>query len=157
MNFFLIYKFLDITDDVSIQKAFEKVEQRLNGKDLNCLINNAGATKKLRFSDINEKDMMEMYRQNVIGPWKVTKVYFNKFYFFIIFFSIQAFLPLLEKSALQLKQRDIKQSSVINMSSIMSSLELTKNIPAIYYDYQCSKVYYSINFFFPSLLFILFR
>jgi hypothetical protein len=29
---------------------------------------------KLRFIDINEKDMIETYRQNVIGPWKVTKV-----------------------------------------------------------------------------------
>jgi short-subunit dehydrogenase len=53
------------------------VEQRLNGKDLNCLINNAGTAAKLRFSDINEKDMMETYRQNVIGPWKVTKVYIS--------------------------------------------------------------------------------
>jgi NAD(P)-dependent dehydrogenase (short-subunit alcohol dehydrogenase family) len=115
---------LDIIDDTSIQKAVEKVEQSLNGKNLNCLINNAGMTAKLRFSNINEKDMMETYRQNVIGPWKVTK----------------AFLPLLEKSASQLKQRDIKQSSVVNISSIMSSLELSKNLPYYYYDYQCSKV-----------------
>ncbi|UJR25066.1 hypothetical protein I4U23_006426 [Adineta vaga] len=115
---------LDITDDSSIQRAVEKVEQRLNGKDFNCLINNAGSTTKLRFKDINEKDMMETYRQNVIGPWKVTK----------------GFLPLLKKSALQLKQRDIKQSSVINISSIMSSLELAPNLLYNYYDYQCSKV-----------------
>lgn len=52
----------------------------------------------------------------------------------------QAFLPMLEKAALQLKQRDIKQSSVINISSIMSSLELSKSLPYYYYDYQCSKV-----------------
>ncbi len=67
-------KLTDIVDDTSIQKAVEKVEQRLNGKDLNCLINNAGVATKLRFIDINEKDMIETYRQNVIGPWKVTKV-----------------------------------------------------------------------------------
>jgi len=67
-------KLIDIVDDTSIQKAVEKVEQRLNGKDLNCLINNAGVATKLRFIDINEKDMIETYRQNVIGPWKVTKV-----------------------------------------------------------------------------------
>ena len=53
----------------------------------------------------------------------------------------QAFLPMLEKAALQLKQRDIKQSSVINISSIMASLELSKNLPYYYYDYQCSKVW----------------
>ncbi|CAF0899377.1 unnamed protein product [Adineta ricciae] len=115
---------LDAIDDSSIQKAVDKVEERLNGKDFNCLINNAGTTTKLRFANINEKDMMETYRQNVIGPWKVTK----------------AFLPLLEKSAFQLTQRDIKQSSVINISSIMSSLELASKLPIPYYDYQCSKV-----------------
>lgn len=65
---------IDITDDKSIQQAVEKVEQRLNGKDLNCLINNAGMTTKLRFVNVNEKDMLETYRQNVLGPWKVTKV-----------------------------------------------------------------------------------
>lgn len=67
---------IDTTDDKSVQQAVEKVEQRLNGKDLNCLINNAGATTKLRFANINEKDMLETYRQNVLGPWKVTKVSF---------------------------------------------------------------------------------
>jgi len=66
---------IDITNDASIKGAVEKVEKRLNGTDLNCLINNAGTAKKLRFMDINEQDMMETYRQNVIGPWKVTKVY----------------------------------------------------------------------------------
>ena len=50
------------------------MQQTLNGKDLNCLINNAGIAAKLKFTDINEKDMMETYRQNVIGPWKMTKV-----------------------------------------------------------------------------------
>ncbi|CAF1119140.1 unnamed protein product [Rotaria sp. Silwood1] len=115
---------LDIIDDTSVRKAVDKVQETLNGKDLNCLINNAGIATKLNFFCINEKDMMETYRQNVIGPWKVTK----------------AFLPLLEKSASQLKQRDIKQSSVVNISSIISSLQLAKNLPNNYYDYQCSKV-----------------
>jgi short-subunit dehydrogenase len=122
------------------------VKQVLNGKDLNCLINNAGMAMKLKFSDINEKDMMETYRQNVIGPWKTSKVIASTCESFIIgnslieFLFFQAFLPLLEKSASQLKQRDIKQSSIINISSIMSSLELSKNLPYYYYDYQCSKV-----------------
>lgn len=71
---FCFSKFVDATDDASIQKAVEKVQQRLNGKDLNCLINNAGVAAKLRLSNINEKDMLESYRQNVIGPWKVIKV-----------------------------------------------------------------------------------
>jgi short-subunit dehydrogenase len=52
----------------------DTVQKALNGKDLNCLINNAGVAAKLKFADINEKDMMETYRQNVIGPWKMTKV-----------------------------------------------------------------------------------
>jgi short-subunit dehydrogenase len=85
----LFSKSIDITNDASIKEAVEKVEQRLNGKDLNCLINNAGTAKKLRFMDINEKDMMETYRQNVIGPWKVTKVYLT------ISFSIDT-IPVLQ-------------------------------------------------------------
>ena len=114
----------------------------MNGKDLNCLINNAGVAAKLRLSNINEKDMMESYRQNVIGPWKVTKVCPILFLISLSLSknSFQAFLPLLEKAASQLKQRDIRQSSVINISSIMASLELSKNLPYYYYDYQCSKV-----------------
>ena len=71
---FLFFKILDATDDASIQQAVEKVQQRLNGKDLNCLINNAGVAAKLRLSNINEKDMMEAYGQNLVGAWKVTKV-----------------------------------------------------------------------------------
>ncbi|CAF0844460.1 unnamed protein product [Adineta steineri] len=59
---------IDITGDTSIQKAVEQLEQRLHGNDLNCLINNVGMTTELRFSNIYEKDMMETYRQNVIGP-----------------------------------------------------------------------------------------
>ena len=136
------------------------MQKALNGKDLNCLINNAGVAKKLKFGDINEKDMMETYRQNVIGPWKMTKV--NPIEFGDMFFSdgscdwfcnqilhdftksdscfFQAFLPLLEKSASQLKERDVKQSSVVNISAIMASLELSKSLPYFYYDYQCSKV-----------------
>ncbi|CAM2696970.1 unnamed protein product [Rotaria socialis] len=50
------------------------------------------------------------------------------------------FLSLLEKSALQLKQPDLKQSSVVNILSIISSLELAKSLLYYYdYDYQCSK------------------
>jgi NAD(P)-dependent dehydrogenase (short-subunit alcohol dehydrogenase family) len=151
---------LDITDDVSIHKAVEHVQQTLNGKHLNCLINNAGIAAKLKFTDINEKDMMETYRQNVIGPWKTIKVDSsidsrsdskdNSFLHGLRTRSIrlcslicfQAFLPLLEKSAAQLKQRDINQSSIVNISTIMSSLELSKSLPYFYYDYQCSKVRY---------------
>jgi hypothetical protein len=91
---------IDIIDDKSIQKAVEKVEQSLNGKHLNCLINNAGMATKLRFSNINEKDMMETYRQNVIGPWKVTKVYLT------ISFSIdilcQFYKPFLSRNLIKI-------------------------------------------------------
>ncbi|CAF3333111.1 unnamed protein product [Rotaria socialis] len=53
---------------------------------------------------------------------------------------LRLFLSLLEKSALQLKQPDLKQSSVVNILSIISSLELAKSLLYYYdYDYQCSK------------------
>ncbi|CAF1622497.1 unnamed protein product, partial [Didymodactylos carnosus] len=64
---------LDITNDESIKDAKFEVEGKLSGKGLNMLINNAGVAKKLNINTINENDMLETYRNNVIGPWKVTK------------------------------------------------------------------------------------
>jgi len=113
---------LDVTDDESIENARSEIQSKLgNQNGLNMLINNAAVNNKLKFKDINEKDMMECYKQNVIGPWKLTK----------------AFLPLLEKSVSG--ARNVLQSSVIMIGSIMSSVEIAPSLPDFHYDYQCSK------------------
>ncbi|CAF1574229.1 unnamed protein product, partial [Didymodactylos carnosus] len=73
--------------------------------------------------------MLNTYNSNVIGPWKVTKV----------------FLPLLKKSVKSNQPHNAQQSSIIMISSLMSSMELAKSFPFFAYDYQCSKA--ALNMF----------
>ncbi|CAF0844479.1 unnamed protein product [Adineta steineri] len=91
---------IDVNDDESCNKAKGEVENKLgNSQGLNCLLNNAGVNKDLKFNDINEQDMLDTYKQNVIGPWRVTKT----------------FLPLVEKAVSG--ERNVLQASIINVSS----------------------------------------
>jgi len=67
--------FVDASDDQSVNKAKVEVEKKLgNNQGLNCLLNNAGVSKTIQLKDINEKDMLDTYKHNVIGTWRVTKV-----------------------------------------------------------------------------------
>ncbi|CAF1079414.1 unnamed protein product [Adineta steineri] len=113
---------IDVSDDESCNKAKIEVENKLgNSRGLNCLLNNAGVNKELKFNDINEKDMLDTYKHNVIGPWRVTKT----------------FLPLVEKAVSG--ERNVLQASIINVSSGMGSVTLAPTMPFFYFDYQCSK------------------
>jgi NAD(P)-dependent dehydrogenase (short-subunit alcohol dehydrogenase family) len=113
---------IDASDEQSVQKAKVEVEKKLGtNQGLNCLLNNAGVSKTVQLKEINEKDMLDTYKQNVMGPWRVTK----------------AFLPLLEKAVTG--ERNVLQASIINISTIMSSSTLAPNMPFFAYDYQCSK------------------
>ncbi|CAF3063166.1 unnamed protein product [Rotaria sp. Silwood2] len=119
---------IDVTDDESVNKAKVEVEKKLgNNQGLNCLINNAGVSKNFKFNDINEKDMLDTYRHNVIGVWRVTK----------------AFLPLLEKAVTG--ERNVLQASIINLSTTMSSITIASTLSYFAYDYQCSKA--ALNMF----------
>lgn len=67
---------LDTSSDESVNKAKDEIEKKLgNNQGLNCLINNAAVSKNIKLNEINEKDMLDTYKQNVVGPWRVTKVY----------------------------------------------------------------------------------
>ncbi|CAF0999569.1 unnamed protein product [Adineta steineri] len=98
-----------------------------NSRGLNCLLNNAGVNKDLKLNDINEQDMLDTYKHNVIGPWRVTKT----------------FLPLVEKAVIG--ERNVLQASIINVSSVMGSVTLAPILPFFYFDYQCSKA--ALNMF----------
>ncbi len=67
--------FVDVSDDESVNKAKAEVEKKLGkNQGLNCLLNNAGVSKGTQLNNINEQDMLDTYKHNVVGPWRVTKV-----------------------------------------------------------------------------------
>lgn len=111
-----------MNEDESVNRAKTEVENKLgNNRGLNCLLNNAAVTQRLHLNSINEKDMIDTFRQNVLGPWRVTKT----------------FLPLVQKAITD--TRSVLQASIINVSSAMSSISSVPNMPFFSYDYQCSK------------------
>lgn len=58
-----------------MNKAKVEVEKKLgNDRGLNCLLNNAAVNQGTQLKDINEKVMLETYKQNVVGPYRVTQV-----------------------------------------------------------------------------------
>lgn len=65
---------VDIRDQASIEAACSDITQRLNGRGLNLLINNAGIAVFHTLYEATVEDMMEMYTTNTIGPMLVTQV-----------------------------------------------------------------------------------
>ncbi|XP_015269641.1 PREDICTED: uncharacterized oxidoreductase C24B10.20-like, partial [Gekko japonicus] len=118
---------LDATSSASIKDAAACVENHLKGSGLNLLINNAGIYKEVALDAVDEEDMINGYRTNVIGPLLVS----------------QAFLPLLRRAAQGSSEKGLScsRAAVINISSALGSIELvplTYIKPAI--PYRCSKV-----------------
>ncbi|KAM5138879.1 C-signal-like isoform 2-T4 [Mantella aurantiaca] len=118
---------LDVTNQASIEAAYIDITQRLNGRGLNLLINNAGIAVFHLPHEATAEDMMEMYKTNTIGPMLVT----------------QTFSPLLKKAA-QENPNEVKSCSkaaVINISSSSGSIE---EVPLEFsehhlFEYRCSK------------------
>jgi len=108
--------------DVGESKSVGNLHSALTGgvsvipklDSLDILINNAGiganeSTAGLGFTKLEQETVssfMDIYRTNVVGVWEVT----------------QSVLPLLRKS---------KQPQIINISSIMGSIEYTNSSPAL--------------------------
>ncbi|XP_062996937.1 C-signal-like [Elgaria multicarinata webbii] len=118
---------LETTDEESVKAAAKKAEACLGGSGLNLLINNAGVMPPCTLQSATAKDMLEVYNTNLVGPMLVTK----------------AFLPLLKKAACASQQKDMScgKAAVINMSTILASIEKT---PELYFfmpvvSYRCSK------------------
>ncbi|XP_072921675.1 C-signal-like isoform X1 [Hemitrygon akajei] len=100
---------MDLDDFDSIQTSAEEIQKVLKNDGLNLLINNAGINIDGGLNDITPEMMTKTHTINVIGPMMVTK----------------AFLPALMKAA-QLSDEpgfSSKKAAVINMSSIMGSME----------------------------------
>lgn len=120
---------LDVVDDGSILAAVQQVRGIVGPVGLNCLINNAGM---LIVSDLNSETrdgMMETFQCNTVSPLFVTK----------------AFLPLLRAAAAAAvcdgSVMSVNRAAVINMSSLLGSVELNGKYPMEFkvYAYRVSK------------------
>nr|XP_056718675.1 C-factor-like [Euleptes europaea] len=117
---------LDATSSTSVKDAAACVENHLKGSGLNLLINNAGIFKDVALDMVDEEDMINGYKTNVIGPLLVS----------------QAFLPLLRRAAQgsSTKGLSCSRAAIVNISSALGSIEL---VPLSYVKpaipYRCSK------------------
>ncbi|XP_077995448.1 C-signal-like [Glandiceps talaboti] len=114
---------LDVTNESCIIKAAEDVSHMLGTScGLNLLINNAGmkAKPRSRFNNMDYENVMDVLTTNTAGPLIVTK----------------HFLPLLKKASSDYEGNAMScsRSAVINMSSILGSIELTQESRAALYS-----------------------
>nr|XP_033798318.1 C-factor-like isoform X3 [Geotrypetes seraphini] len=118
---------LETTDPASVAEAMKEVEKQLKGCGLNVLINNAGICKNNTLESVDEKDLLNAFTTNVVGPMLVTK----------------AFLPLLKKAAQENPQGKMSwtRAAVINMSTMGASIEKTSETFLCwpFVSYRCSK------------------
>ncbi|XP_075433149.1 C-signal-like [Ascaphus truei] len=120
---------LEVTDLTSIKGAFKAVQEKLEGRSLNMLINNAGVLTHESVETSSEEDMMRVYNTNVIAPMLLTR----------------EFLPLLKKTAQEksTERMSCRSACVINMTSILGSVQDVPN-PVMFsafkaIAYRCSK------------------
>ncbi|XP_053195214.1 uncharacterized protein LOC128379563 [Scomber japonicus] len=114
---------LDASDLCSIKDSAQLVGSLVGTGGLNLLINNAGILAKGTLQDTTPEDMQSSFNTNVIGPMNM----------------IKEFLPHL-RAAVQANGKpgmSCNKAAVINISSIMGSLDLVKptyvHFPAMAY------------------------
>ncbi|OJI99510.1 hypothetical protein ASPVEDRAFT_126259 [Aspergillus versicolor CBS 583.65] len=93
----IIHVPLEVTSENSIKAAVSLVTEKLNGRGLDVLINNAGVMNAARLEDMTDLD--ETFRINVSGVHSVTR----------------AFLPIM---------REGREKKILNMSSTVGSIAL---------------------------------
>ncbi|XP_048829286.1 C-factor-like isoform X3 [Brienomyrus brachyistius] len=116
---------LDVTSQASIDAAVEEVSSLLGAEGLNCLINNAAVGKTINLEMVTAEEMLKTYECNTVAPLMVTK----------------AFLPLLRAAVTRGSGMGIHRAAVINMSSVLGSLQLNWGALAEFkcYPYRASK------------------
>ena len=99
---------LDVTDLASVESARVEVEAKLGKDGLNLLINNAAIDVTQGFYDVTEKEMIDHFRTNCIGPLLVTR----------------SFLSLLKRAASSDvgSQMSCSRAAVVNISSDWASI-----------------------------------
>ncbi|KAG9334395.1 hypothetical protein JZ751_008144 [Albula glossodonta] len=99
---------LDVVSQESIDTAVQEVTSLVGEKGLNCLINNAAINISTDLETVNFEAMMKTFESNAVSPLMVTK----------------AFLPLLRSAAQQGSGMGIHRATVVNISSVLGSIEL---------------------------------
>ncbi|XP_015606759.1 uncharacterized protein LOC107273264 isoform X2 [Cephus cinctus] len=116
---------LDLTDIDSYKNVVKVVEEKLAGRGLNVLVNNAGISSKFaRLNYVKEKQLTEAFMTNSVAPILLAK----------------ELLPLLKKAASNAtdkKSMSVERAAIINMTSILGSI--TENDQGGFYPYRCSK------------------
>ncbi|XP_056137891.1 C-factor isoform X2 [Lampris incognitus] len=121
----------DVVSQSSIEKAVEEVDHLVHEEGLACLINNAGVNVVANLDTVNAEKMIENFHVNSVSPLMITK----------------AFLPLLKRAASRGEpgstgRMGIHKAAVINMSSLLGSVELNWGDRANtfkWYPYRTSK------------------
>ncbi|XP_016122954.1 C-factor [Sinocyclocheilus grahami] len=116
---------LDVTSDSSVDAAVQSVESIVGTDGLNCLINNAAINMTSELDTVTRDAMMKTYESNTVAPLFMTK----------------AFLPLLRRAAAEGSDMGIQRAAVINVSSVLGSVQLNWGEGASYksYAYRTSK------------------
>ncbi|XP_031553207.1 uncharacterized protein LOC116290338 [Actinia tenebrosa] len=113
---------LDVTEFERIKGVAQEVSDKLQGKGLNVLLNNAGIIfREPSIEDVTVEMMVDHYKVNTVAPLMIT----------------QAFLPLLKKAATDPEEKSYIKAAVLNMSSLVGSLTNYKK--GVRYPYRASK------------------
>uniref|UniRef100_A0A8C9W415 Zgc:110339 n=1 Tax=Scleropages formosus TaxID=113540 RepID=A0A8C9W415_SCLFO len=108
----------------SVERAFKEVASLVGPGGLNCLINNAAVSMSTDLEKVTAEAMLKTFESNAVSPLMVTK----------------AFLPLLRAAAAQVPGMGIHRAAVVNMSSVLGSIQLNWGSGAYRnYAYRTSK------------------
>jgi NAD(P)-dependent dehydrogenase (short-subunit alcohol dehydrogenase family) len=112
---------LDVDDYEGIKRVTSEVGDKLQGKGLNLLLNNAGIMNRQVIGDITPEEMMRVYKTNVVSPIMV----------------IQGLLPLLKTAAQDPGDDSSPKAVIINVTTgYASSTFRHERVP---YPYTASK------------------
>uniref|UniRef100_A0A671S4H1 C-factor-like n=1 Tax=Sinocyclocheilus anshuiensis TaxID=1608454 RepID=A0A671S4H1_9TELE len=116
---------LKLHSEHSVDAAVQSVDSIVGTNGLNCLINNAAINMTSELDTVTRDAMMKTYESNTVAPLFVTK----------------AFLPLLRRAAAEGSDMGIQRAAVINVSSVLGSVQLNWGEGASYksYAYRASK------------------
>ncbi|KAF2904335.1 hypothetical protein ILUMI_01832 [Ignelater luminosus] len=115
---------LDVRHFDRYKEFSQKVSDIVKDDGLNVLFNNAGISPKFtRLNLVKLEQMMDTLTANTVAPIMLTK----------------SLLPLLKKASLKNSDQPmgIRRAAIINMSSMLGSVEL--NTTGGLYPYRCSK------------------
>lgn len=121
---FIDFTCADLNNFDDYDKLVAKIDAVTKDDGLNVLFNNAGiATKSVRLVGTKSEDLLNVLRTNTVAPIMFTK----------------ACLPLLKKASLanESEEMGVKRAAIINMSSILGSIQL--NVEGAMYAYRASK------------------